>query len=1107
MRRAYPPRIETFHATSIKGCRYITKHNIVNIANTLVTRRPRRDSTTIYDIMKIHSIRHTASTASLLIPLAVLTLMLVACAGPDFMPDYFGLRSGGAKEDIESPETEAPPAEEEELKIDAFKLIVGPDGREKETPVPSGKILEISSSTFISRNETEIGTKFTAVAKFKFINKGSKPLSITIPSQKGPFFISSIGTLPQKLAPNQFIILTITFRPTADIIGKSGKIVEKLDIGGVEFDLTGMAIEPSGLAAVNIVDEAGKVEIANISTITFGEVSLSAHPARRFFKCSKIQCGGELMPARCAECIDMLGGSCELLIVNKSGEPIDEMDDKCQPVHKDMNPASEINLTGSGEKKAEKKIIEVINIGTEPLIIKSIGIKEINSSKSTGQFSVNQSAAFTADSFDGAKRHATFPIVLPPFDPPIMTMRLFIAVAYHPSDILGSDGVSAAVGSSAKDEAYLTIKYENAASKIALVGTTSIKEIPALEVYVKSSTGVRPIANGDTLPFKGITSATRNIPLPLFMKLSDSATEGLKITSITLSGTNFEWLDTPEKIAEKPEGTRCTIPILDNDGNLVDTIENPDPVALAPRGFNLEPGVYTLANMPFFGCINFTRNSDSPFETTVFSGEMTITAETINPQGAPLLNPDGSTKETTFAFSLLGVIDPLKGKLVMRMTQTMAALMVPQFSSINSAPSKDILDILIADGEASESDRNIFIMSMILDPYDEETILNPDGSIASTPGDGITAIFRPIDTRAIPVTYNDPTLSDYTSLIHNSLLPEDEQGIFSDYPNLPEDYRTGALKIFTSTLSYPGPLAPAEEKPKAPSKCEKIDPCTVAGQKKLAEGPSNPSYKGVCTFFHVTAGRNDSPAFSYPTENPGGTRRPMCENREQPYELNSIKGKYFLDGRMEFDNVAILFQGPTYFHNPAGPLGPVPPMDEMFLITFTTETLLPISETKDIDRIPNKRIDIAKGEYKINLNDTSSELPELCKNNTKNEVLRGKRYSTWRYLAKLLKKDKEGKIPAGCPEEDNNFTGGIAYLSGKRLDHETGHATFVGVSKFSSNDDLTFAFKDVIIFMILNGWFCDPSGPEEEMEGKYCYDKKFNYRDEQSQFSIVRGGN
>lgn len=1034
----------------------------------------------------------------------VLPTILTGCVGADYTPDYFGLRQSGDATQKPLPNKE--PKVKDSESITVYKVMTGEDGRQIEIPIPTGKILEVGNGTFVARSETDLGDKYTATAKFKIVNSGEKQVNVSLPAQIGPFYLSSGGNLKYSLGPEQFTIITVTFSPNTDNCSGEGEIEEEIELSKTTFKLFGVALKASGLATINIINSDGNIKVSDASMLTFPEIALSANPVKQYFQCKEISCNGEVRYTSCVPCINVLGGSCKLLTVNSKNEPIDAVTSNCKPVTNNKSPSSEINLASTDltSIKVQKKIIEIINTGNEPLVIDHVKIREAKDSASTEQFSINTKAIFMADSFQEVQKKIltafdtgavfeseTFPTVLPPYDPPVLTTRLYAVVSYHPNDVLGSDGIAAAVGSSSKDTAYLEITSKERVKNTELVGTTTVREIPALQVFVKSSNGMKSIVSNSVLPLKGITTDTANLAIPLFMKLSDSASTTIKITGITIKGDNFEWLDTTEKIGSKNEDVRCIIPIYDEKGAQIDLIENPEPISLGAKGFTIEPGIYTLDTMPFFGCINFFRDSSTTLEKVSFSGEINITAQELTSSGQVALNPDGSIKETIFTFGLLGVIDPLQGPSVLRLTQTMAGVMNPKFPSISSVASEDEMNLAIAEGIASEADREVFIMAIHLDPFDDN-------------GDGVTALFTPIDTRAVPQAYDDPKLKDYTSLIHDSLLPKGERGIFDSYDVVPNDFRETALKIYTSSLSYPGPIAPPEEQPFGETQCEVVDPCTAEGQRKLGEGSNNPNYKGVCAYFFVTAGDRDSPAFNYPTENPPGNRREMCADRETPYELDPIEGVYTLDGRMEFERAAIFFQGPTYFHNPSGPLGPVSPLDEKFNVNFTTEVLLPISETKTVDRLPDKRIDVAKGEYKINLNDPYSDLPQLCPTNMKNRYLQGEYFSTWKYIAPLLWKDKEATIRAGCPEEDNDFTGGVAYISGKRLDQKTGHATFVTASKFSSSDNLTFAFKDVMLFLVLNGWFCDPYGPEEDMEGTRCFDKNFNYRDAMTQSSIVK---
>ena len=116
----------------------------------------------------------------------------------------------------------------------------------------------------------------------------------------------------------------------------------------------------------------------------------------------------------------------------------------------------------------------------------------------------------------------------------------------------------------------------------------------------------------------------------------------------------------------------------------------------------------------------------------------------------------------------------------------------------------------------------------------------------------------------------------------------------------------------------------------------------------------------------------------------------------------------------------------------------------------------------------------------------------------------GKKYSTWAYFKPLLFKDEEGTIPAGCPEDNNDFAkeGTTAYLKGRRIDPETKITTIIGVAKFENREDLTLAFKNSTLFMSISGWLCDPMGSEEDFEGSLCFSQEFNDRDALAQISL-----
>jgi hypothetical protein len=181
-------------------------------------------------------------------------------------------------------------------------------------------------------------------------------------------------------------------------------------------------------------------------------------------------------------------------------------------------------------------------------------------------------------------------------------------------------------------------------------------------------------------------------------------------------------------------------------------------------------------------------------------------------------------------------------------------------------------------------------------------------------------------------------------------------------------------------------------------------------------------------------------------------------------------------------------------------------MDVIYHTAFTTEALKPQNTPDDYNVVPDERIDIQHHEYKINLDDPTQMNPALCPKGVNNRVIGGRTVSSWTYLKPFISKDEEGLIPAGCPQPGiNEYTGGSAYMHGRKLNHETGIITFVSATKFGSSNDLTFAFKDVMMFIVLNGWICDPLGNEEMLEGSRCYDIELNDRDVESQISMSEG--
>ena len=1009
--------------------------------------------------------------------------------------------------------------------FEVHKIVISPDGQQTESALPEGKMMEISTGTFIAEDSFDVGPRFEASAKFKVTNGGSKSQTIAIPPLKGPFHMTSTTTLAGQIAPQQSFIMTVTFLPTSSN-AQAGRMMEMVTIGPDAFQLAATALDKSGSGEIDVMDVDGGVAKPNVDDVEVGNAAVPAGAERRFFMCTEIDCEGTTAHTSCGECPDPTTMPCELLAVSTEGKPLAEVDAGCELAHPGATPMYVIDLKGSSDIaiSGQKQVIALRNNGVEDMTIEDISIDEVEGSQSTGQFKLPEGGLFAADDFDTIKdevalaltgeeaQGASLPLTLPPYQPGYQERTAYIVVTYTPSDLVGSDGQQAGVGSEVKDRAILKISTSMGEITAEVSGTTTISESPALELYFKTQVGTKHVADGGAFPFKGITAQTVDMAVPAFLRVADTASSTLRVTSISISGEDelsFRWLGTAEEIAsvqpEAGKGLRCSIPVVDEEsGEMISEEFDLQPVSIDPPGFDIKPGAYSTATMPLMGCVDFHRDEGTALEKRLYEGTLEIEAVALSATGLPEKNPDGSEKRTKFSARLQASIDPRSGMFVLRITQTSAAMLNPQFPGLSAISSFSDMKIAAGGKEPNQVDLQLFTGAMILDPFDEMTISSSDGSEAlSTPGDGVTAVFRPVDTHPVSQDYTEEGLFDYANLIHDSLLPEGSRGVYEDFPGIPEDARVNGWRIYTSTLSYPGPLAPPDKVPDNVSDCVVINPCDPEGLKLFTEAGAG-SGKGACTFFYATGGRYDSPAFHTADEMAGGEYENLCNKVDEPQALYDIDtGHYTVDGELSFEEIGLRFFGPSYFHNPGGPLGAKPAMDEVFHLSFTTGILKPQEDESEWNLLPDEKIDLAGGEHKINLNDSSLATPPICEQNTDNWIVGSESYSKWRYLEGLLYKDEEATIPAGCPEEDNDYVGGQAFLSGKPIDPETGNATFVGAAKFGSNDDLTFAFKDVMMFIVLRGWFCDPTGNEESYEGARCFDSTFNERDASSQQSII----
>ncbi len=1013
-----------------------------------------------------------------------------------------------------------------ERTIEVSKVVISADGQQTESAIPEGRIMEISPGTFIAETSADIGPRYEAGAKFRVRNTGNKAQQLAVPPRKGPFYMNSTMTpLTGTLAPNQAFMLDVTFRPTQSD-SAPGQIIENISIGPDQFQLTGVALDQSGSASVNVVGDDGFVTAPDVDEVDIGDASVQAGAERRFFLCTEIECGGVKSFTACEECADPATMPCELLAVSTEGKPLAEVDGQCSLLHPDAAPLYTIDISGSADisVSAHKQVLALRNKGVKDLKIESVKLEEVEGSKSTGEFKLPTDAVFVAESIgdvqeqiakalaEEAAEGTKLPVTLPPYQPGYSETTAFIVVTYTPGDLLGADGQQAGVGSAVEDRALLTIETDQGDVTAEVSGSTTITESPALELYFKTSTGTWRVEDGMSFPFKGVTAQTVDMAVPVFLRVADTAGASLRITSISLGGGDeafFRWLDTKEEIdSVKPsagKGLRCSIPIIDeNTGAMIDESFDLNPVTITAAGFDMAPGAYSLSTMPLFGCADFHRDEGSALDKRLYAADLVVEAEELATSGLPAQNPDGSPKKTRLTAKMLAAIDPMTGRFVLRVTQTMSAMLNPQFPGLSAVSSKKDMQGWLDSGKAKPTDLQIFTGAMILDPFDEMTISSSDGSkVLSTPNDGITAVFRPIDTHPVTTKYGVDGLFDHASLIHDGSLEAGLKGIYEDYPGIGEGTRANSWRIYTSALSYPGPLAPQDKVPHNISDCIVVNPCDPEGLKLFNEAGVGGG-KGACAFFYASGGRYDSPAFHTAEEMEGGEYAPLCDHIDEPQDLLDIDtGMYTVDGHMTFEEIGMRFFGPTFIHNPGGPLGPKPPMDEVFHMAFTTGVLMPQEDENDPDVLPDKKIDLAANEFMVNLDDQAVAQPPICENNTDNRIIDGETYSSWHYLDGLLFKDPEGTIPAGCPQDDNDYAGGMAYLRGRPMDPATGNVTFVAAAKFGSSDDLSFAFKDVMTFLVIKGWFCDPAGSEENFEGSRCFDYIFNDRDAESQQSIT----
>ena len=365
-------------------------------------------------------------------------------------------------------------------------------------------------------------------------------------------------------------------------------------------------------------------------------------------------------------------------------KPIAEVDGNCDPKYPDATMLFTIDLKGSTSTSigARKQVVAIRNTGITPLTIKDIVLEDDPDAKSKGEFQISRDAIFMAASYDEIRSAValaledksttgvTFPVTLEPYYKGVSEESLFAVITYQPRDLVGHDGTAAGIGSETTDKAVLRIVTDDASITTEILGSTSIRDVPPLELFVKTSTGTKRIDEGKSFSFKGITAETTDSAVPLFLKLADAATSPMRITGIEISGKDaeyFELLDTPDKIASRApdagKGMRCTIPIVDEStGQMTGEIFDLDPIALG-NGYDLTPGAYSEESMPLFGCINFHRDPAQAANKRLFDAKLTVTAQTLDATNNPARNPDGSFQESTYPIKVLAAINPRTGQL------------------------------------------------------------------------------------------------------------------------------------------------------------------------------------------------------------------------------------------------------------------------------------------------------------------------------------------------------------------------------------------------------------------------------------------------------------
>ncbi|MDZ4224690.1 MAG: hypothetical protein U1D33_02155, partial [bacterium] len=244
--------------------------------------------------------------------------------------------------------------------IRIVKTRLDPAGIVTEEPLPEGNILAVSKGAYIARSAEDVGPSFEETQRFKATYLGSKAVSVAIPGRIGPFYFKVEGKSKRSLKSQQSIRFQVTFRPTLNETLKPGTVSEKFRFGSDLFYLRGVALKAGAKPTLNRVDDKGETTAANVDSVILNTVSAPAASIKDYFRCAKITCEEREAVTECKKCgIPNITG-CQLLPVNTSGTPLEEVNAECKPKSAENLPAVSLEFSGNAASIIPSKQMIVI---------------------------------------------------------------------------------------------------------------------------------------------------------------------------------------------------------------------------------------------------------------------------------------------------------------------------------------------------------------------------------------------------------------------------------------------------------------------------------------------------------------------------------------------------------------------------------------------------------------------------------------------------------------------------------------------------------------------------------------------------------------------------